>query len=115
MDNETTNNQNKTEESGNIPTQRVEVVRVEVPGESNARASLILGIIAAVFGFTGVIPFILGIAGLVQANKANKLGCKNSSSTAGFILSLICVIIGGIVTASFVLCLFAVSLSALFG
>ena len=65
-------------------------------GESNATASLVLGIIGAVLGFTGLIPFVLGIIGLVQANKAKKLGCNNSSSTAGFVLSLISVILGGI-------------------
>ena len=65
-------------------------------GESNATASFVLGIIGAVLGFTGLIPFVLGIIGLVQANKAKKLGCNNSSSTAGFVLSLISVILGGI-------------------
>ena len=68
-------------------------------GESNATASFVLGIIGAVLGFTGLIPFVLGIIGLVQANKAKKLGCNNSSSTAGFVLSLISVILGGIVIA----------------
>ena len=65
-------------------------------GESNATASLVLGIIGAVLGFTGLIPFVLGIIGIVQSNKAKKLGCNNSSSTAGFVLSLISVILGGI-------------------
>ena len=65
-------------------------------GESNATASLVLGIIGAVLGFTGLIPFVLGIIGIVQSNKAKKLGCNNSSSTEGFVLSLISVILGGI-------------------
>ena len=68
-------------------------------GESNATASLVLGIIGAVFGFTGLIPFVLGIIGIVQSNKAKKMGCNNSSATAGFILSLISVIVGGIAVA----------------
>lgn len=74
---------------------------LEKKGENNATASLVLGIIGAIFGFTGVIPFVLGIIGLVQSNKAKNSGCNNSSSTAGFVLSLISVIIGGIAIVVF--------------
>lgn len=89
------NNNENEQQQKNIPVQKPETVKQ--PGESNATASLVLGIIGAVLGFTGLIPFVLGIIGLVQANKAKKLGCNNSSSTAGFVLSLISVILGGIV------------------
>ena len=65
-------------------------------GESNATASLVLGIIGAVLGFTGLIPFVLGIIGLVQANKAKERGCNNSLRTAGFVLSIISIIVGGV-------------------
>lgn len=89
------NNNENEQQQKNIAVQKPETVKQ--PGESNATASLVLGIIGAVLGFTGLIPFVLGIIGLVQANKAKKLGCNNSSSTAGFVLSLISVILGGIV------------------
>ena len=89
------NNNENEQQQKNIAVQKQETVKQ--PGESNATASLVLGIIGAVLGFTGLIPFVLGIIGLVQANKAKKLGCNNSSSTAGFVLSLISVILGGIV------------------
>lgn len=89
------NNNENEQQQKNIAVQKPETVKQL--GESNATASLVLGIIGAVLGFTGLIPFVLGIIGLVQANKAKKLGCNNSSSTAGFVLSLISVILGGIV------------------
>lgn len=89
MENNENNTQVQNTNSSNCQT-------VKQPGESNATASLVLGIIGAVFGFTGLIPFVLGIIGIVQSNKAKKLGCNNSSATAGFILSLISVIFGGI-------------------
>ena len=89
------NNNENEQQQKNIAVQKPETVKQ--PGESNATASLVLGIIGAVLGFTGLIPLVLGIIGLVQANKAKKLGCNNSSSTAGFVLSLISVILGGIV------------------
>lgn len=88
------NNNENEQQQKNIAVQKPETLKQ--PGESNATASLVLGIIGAVLGFTGLIPFVLGIIGLVQANKAKKLGCNNSSSTAGFVLSLISVILGGI-------------------
>ena len=65
-------------------------------GESNATASFVLGIIGAVLGFTGLIPFVLGIIGVIQANKAKERGCNNSLRTAGFVLSIISIIVGGV-------------------
>lgn len=74
--------------------QKVEIVKTSIPGESNATTSLILGILAAVFGFTGIVAFVLGICGIVQAKKAKALGCNNASATAGYILSIIAVVFG---------------------
>lgn len=92
MENNENNTQSQNTQSSNGQTFKQQ-------GESNATASLVLGIIGAVFGFTGLIPFVLGIIGIVQSNKAKKMGCNNSSATAGFILSLISVIVGGIAVA----------------
>ena len=88
------NNNENEQQQKNIPVQKPETVKQ--PGESNATASLVLGIIGAVLGFTGLIPFVLGIIGLVQANKAKERGCNNSLRTAGFVLSIISIIVGGV-------------------
>ena len=88
---------NKAEETKTTDNvQKVEIVKTQKPGESNATTSLILGILAAVFGFTGIVAFVLGICGIVQAKKAKALGCNNTSATAGYILSIIAVVFGGI-------------------
>ena len=56
------NNNENEQQQKNIAVQKPETVKQ--PGESNATASLVLGIIGAVLGFTGLIPFVLGIIGL---------------------------------------------------
>ena len=65
-------------------------------GESNATASFVLGLVGLLLGFSVIVPLILGIIGVIQANKAKERGCNNSLRTAGFVLSLISVILGGI-------------------
>ena len=65
------NNNENEQQQNNIAVQKQETVKQ--PGESNATASLVLGIIGVVLGCTGLIPFVLGIIGLVQANKAKNL------------------------------------------
>ena len=70
-----------------------------------AVASLVLGIIACVFLFTGVgsaVSLILGIVGLILAGKAKKDGNIESIRTAGFILSLIGLIAGAIEVSTLV-------------
>ena len=75
-----------------------------VPGKGAAVASLVLGIIAVVlwfFGYTSIVSVILGIVGLVCAGNAKKAGFMGGLRTAGFVLSLIGLIGGGI---AFVVC-----------
>lgn len=75
-----------------------------VPGKGAAVASLVLGIIAVVlwfFGYTSIVSVILGIVGLVCAGNAKKAGFMGGLRTAGFVLSLIGLIGGGI---AFVAC-----------
>ena len=70
-----------------------------VPGKGAAVASLVLGIIAVVlwfFGYTSIVSVILGIVGLVCAGNAKKAGFMGGLRTAGFVLSLIGLIGGGI-------------------
>ena len=59
-------------------------------GEANghAKAALILGILSLVLG-----NFILGIIGIVQANKAYALGMDYGKAKAGKILSIIGIIV----------------------
>ncbi len=88
----------------------------KVPGKNAAIASLVLGIIAVVFWFFGtftvVLPFfsiVLGIVGLILAGRAKKAGYTESIRTAGFVLSLLGLIVGAIVFVSCLACFGAVS------
>ena len=72
----------------------------KLPGQGAATGSLVCGIIAVVcwfFGYTTIISLILGIIGLVMASKAKREGYTGGTRTAGFVLSLIGVIVGAIV------------------
>ncbi|MGX8699663.1 MAG: hypothetical protein ACSW8F_06995 [bacterium] len=74
------------------------------PGKGLAIASLVLGIIAVVFWFFGyfaILSVLLGIIGLVLASNAKKQGFVGGLQTAGFVLSLIGLIGGGV---SFLAC-----------
>ena len=78
-----------------------------VPGKGAAVASLVLGIIAVVlwfFGYTSIVSVILGIVGLVCAGNAKKAGFMAGLRTAGFVLSLIGLIGGGIAFVACVAC-----------
>lgn len=78
-----------------------------MPGKGSATASMVLGIIslvAMVTGYGALISMVLGIVGLVMANKAKKEGFEGGQRTAGFIMSLIGVILGGIVFVSCIAC-----------
>ena len=79
----------------------------DVPGKGAAVASLVLGIIAVVlwfFGYTSIVSVILGIVGLVCAGNAKKAGFMGGLRTAGFVLSLIGLIGGGIAFVACVAC-----------
>ena len=73
-------------------------------GKGVAIASLVLGIVGSVLALFGFLvglwlcvpSFICGIAGLVTAKKAKKNGCISGIRTAGFILSIIAAVLGGI-------------------
>ena len=78
-----------------------------VPGKGAAVASLVLGIIAVVlwfFGYTSIVSVILGTVGLVCAGNAKKAGFMGGLRTAGFVLSLIGLIGGGIAFVACVAC-----------
>ena len=78
-----------------------------VPGKGAAVASLVLGIIAVVlwfFGYTSIVSVILGIVGLVCAGNEKKAGFMGGLRTAGFVLSLIGLIGGGIAFVACVAC-----------
>ena len=70
-------------------------------GHGLAIGSLVCGIIGIVlwfFGYTCLISVVLGIVGLVLAGNAKKEGNIEGIRTAGFIVSLIALIIGIIIT-----------------
>ena len=70
-------------------------------GHGLAIGSLVCGIIGIAlwfFGYTCLISVVLGIVGLVLAGNAKKEGNTEGIRTAGFIVSLIALIIGIIIT-----------------
>ena len=70
-------------------------------GHGLAIGSLVCGIIGIglwFFGYTCLISVVLGIVGLVLAGNAKKEGNTEGIRTAGFIVSLIALIIGIIIT-----------------
>ncbi len=79
----------------------------EMPGKGSAVASLVLGIVSVVlwfFGFTAIGSLILGIVGVILASVSKKAGNTSGVRTAGFVLSLIGLIVGGIVFVACVAC-----------
>ena len=79
----------------------------ELPGQGAAVASLVLGIIAVVcwfFGWSALVSVVLGIIGLVLAGSSKKAGFTGGVRTAGFVLSLIGLIGGGIVFVACIAC-----------
>lgn len=87
------------------------VNKPRLPGEREATISLVLGIVAAVLLCTGIFTLaslVLGIIGLVYASKSRNLGFTGAIRTAGFVLSLIGIVIGAVV---FVIMAFVVGIS----
>ena len=82
---------------------------MEEKGKSFAVASMVLGIVALLFTFLiqALVGMILGIVGLVLAVKAKNLGFQGGMRTAGFVMNLICVIVGAL--------LFVIALIAIIG
>ena len=80
---------------------------VKVPGKGKATASLVLGIVGVVFwwfGMTAIVSVVTGIIGLILASQAKKEGFVGGMRTAGFVLSLISTIGGGLIFVSCVAC-----------
>ena len=78
-----------------------------IPGKGAATASMVLGIIAVAlwfFGYSALVSVILGIVGLVCAGNAKKAGFDDGLRTAGFVLSLIGLIGGGVAFVACVAC-----------
>ena len=70
------------------------------PGEGSATGSFVCGLIGVIcwfFGYTLILSVILGIVGLILASKSKQEGFDGGMRTAGFVLSLIGVIVGAIV------------------
>lgn len=68
----------------------------KIPGKGAATASLVLGIIsvACLFFSYAIISIPTAIAGLICAGNSKKAGFASGVRTAGFVLSLIGLIIG---------------------
>ncbi len=94
------NNQNNFEENREVyDSQNMQApVPDGVDGKPQAIASLVLGIVTIVAGFPGLIIIGLptGIVGLILASSAKKKGFIGGIRTAGFVCSLIGLIINAI-------------------
>lgn len=80
----------------------------KAPAHGMAIASLVLGIVSVVFWFLGVgaiVSLLLGIAGCVFANMAKKRGNNTGIRTAGFVLSLIGLIVGALILLVMLSCI----------
>ena len=69
------------------------------PARGTAIASMVLGIVGVVFCFTGIgaiVSLIVGVIGLIFAMNAKKAGNRSGFRTAGYILSLISLILGAV-------------------
>lgn len=78
-----------------------------IPGKGAAVGSLVCGIVSLIFSlvlggmiFPPLVGLILGIIGLVLASNARKAGYDEGLRTAGFVVSLLGTIFGGLVFAS---------------
>ncbi len=81
-----------------------------VPGKGAATGSLVCGIIACVLAcfssaiFPSIIAIVLGIVGIVLSANAKKAGFNEGIRTAGFVLSLIGLILGAILLVCCIAC-----------
>lgn len=87
----------------NMNTQEVQPVEAVVAakniGDSQATTSLVLGILSLVCVLTvigSIAGLVLGIVGLVMAHKSNQLGCNNGKRTAGFVCSVVGVVLNSL-------------------
>lgn len=79
----------------------------EQPGKGPAVACLVCGIVSVVcwfFGWSAIASVILGIVGIVLAGNSKKAGYVGGMRTAGFILSIIGLVVGAIVLVACVAC-----------
>lgn len=89
-----------------------------IPGKGAATASLVLGIVAVAcwfFGWGAIISIACGIVGIVLASSSKKAGFTGGIRTAGFVLSLIGLIGGGVVLVACVACAGVLGAAGLFG
>lgn len=79
----------------------------KVPGKGQATASMVFGILAVIcwfFGWSSLASIVFGIIGLGLASQSKKAGYDEGMRTAGFVLSLIGLIGGGIAFIACVAC-----------
>ena len=77
-----------------------------IPGKNEALISLILGIVGLVVALfvNGIFGMILGIAGLVVSSRSKSMGYNDSLRTAGFVLSVLSVVLGCITLVACIAC-----------
>lgn len=81
--------------------------------QKSATASLVLGIVSLILSLVlgtvaPFVPLILGLIGLILGVTANR-SVRSGTATAGFVLSIIAVVISGLFMLLWLFCLGAVS------
>lgn len=87
------------------------------PGKGQAIASMVLGIVGIVFwwfGYSAFVSVVLGIIGIILAAISKGAGYYGGIRTAGFVLSLICVIVGAIIFCACVIACAGIGCAAAF-
>ena len=83
----------------------------EQPGKGQAIACLVCGIVSVIcwfFGWSALASVVLGIVGIVLAGNAKKAGYVGGMRTAGFVLSIVGLVVGAVVLMACVACVGAV-------
>ena len=77
-----------------------------IPGKKEALIALILGIVGLGVGLfvNGILGVSLGIASLVGSSRSKSMGYNDSLRTAGFVLSVLSVVLGGITLVACIAC-----------
>ena len=77
-----------------------------IPGRNEAVISLALGIVGVVAALfvNGLLGLILGAAGLVVSSRAKAMGYDDSMRMAGFVLSVIAVVLGSLTLVACIAC-----------
>lgn len=81
-----------------------------IPGRNEAIIALVLGIVSLVAALfvNSVVGVLVGAAGLYYASKSKSLGYDDGLRLAGFVLSVVAIVLGGLSMLACIACTTAV-------